>query len=153
MRLSLFKWMFLPALLSPQDPLLRMRIVPNLYCYCRNVVRCCYQYNRCCSTQLQRSGRFCCCSFRHDDGVRLEEQLQLRHLEQLRFWFDNHRSLPPVTGPLSEGTRQRRAPCHQRGRLSRDDFKQVVAMVIGSHDYDDQLDSLFTKVQCQEASV
>lgn len=84
----------------------------------------------------------CCCSFRHDDGVRLEEQLQLRHLEQLRYWFENHRLLPPV----ANATRQQHLPW-QRGRLNRDDFKQVIAMVIGSHDYDDQLDSLFTKVR------
>ncbi|KAI0223371.1 WD repeat-containing protein 49 [Lamellibrachia satsuma] len=80
-------------------------------------------------------------SFRHDDGVRLEEQLQLRHLEQLRYWFENHRLLPPV----ANATRQQHLPW-QRGRLNRDDFKQVIAMVIGSHDYDDQLDSLFTKL-------
>ena len=87
---------------------------------------------------------YCCCclSFRHDDGARLEEQLQLRHLEQLRYWFENHRSVPRLTDDTEP------CPAYQQcGRLSRDDFKQVIAMVIGSHDYDHQLDSLFTKVR------
>jgi hypothetical protein len=86
-------------------------------------------------------------SFQREDGVRVEERLQLPHLEQLMHWFETHdpedTELDSSTPRDADGKKkQQREP----GLLTKEEFKDTLTKVLGTHDYDDQLDNLFTRV-------
>ena len=84
----------------------------------------------------------CAPSFRHEEVSRVEDQLELCHLEQLRGWFARHRPRSSTSLPGRVRSERRLA-----GLLTPAEFKEVIAKVLGTRRYDDQLDNLFTKVR------
>ena len=84
-------------------------------------------------------------SFPDESGVlRLEEQMKLHHLETLMEYFQNHR--PEATLIHDSPYTPPRYHFREPGYLTLQEFKDVIAKVLNTHEYDDQLETLFTKV-------
>ena len=86
------------------------------------------------------------CSFLRIDGVRVEEQLQLHHLQQLMHWFQSHQ--PPIEEhPADEFVHpSHRHQYRKPGLLTLQEFKDTLAIVLNTRSFDNQLDNLFAKV-------
>ncbi len=78
----------------------------------------------------------------------VEEWMQLSHLQKLMRAFQDHQ---PTRPHIPDGTptyrrwelqKEQREP----GLLNSDEFKAAVADVLGTNQFDDQLETLFTKV-------
>ncbi|XP_064637087.1 WD repeat-containing protein on Y chromosome-like isoform X2 [Lineus longissimus] len=77
------------------------------------------------------------------DGVnlRLEEQLKLHHLKKLEDLFENF-EIPAPDESIPHYRRVVREP----GCLNVDEFRLTIAKVLGTDDFNDQLDKLFSKL-------
>ena len=84
-------------------------------------------------------------SFDKEQNVRLEEDIKLHHLEQLMLRFRKHKPddilIQAGTGFFPAKT-QPRTP----GRMNLEEFKETVADVLQTDEYDDYLEKLFIKV-------
>ena len=82
---------------------------------------------------------------RVDDNVRIEEQINLRHLQQLKVLFQEHQVSETPTESITDWWK---GDEHEReaGELTRQEFKDALSQVLGTHAYDHQLDVLFSKV-------
>lgn len=85
------------------------------------------------------------------EGVRIEDELQLHHLEQLMYWFQVHQ--PPPVNPYTTGSSEFSIPVpvkkdqlRKPGLLNVEEFKDTLAKVIGTQVDENQLESLFTKL-------
>ena len=93
----------------------------------------------------------CIYSFaRVDDNVRIEEQINLKHLQQLKVLFQEHK-IEDSASDDGDGVEWWRAgeDQHEReaGELTRQEFKDALSQVLGTHAFDHQLDVLFSKVR------
>src|SRR6218665_201364 len=85
------------------------------------------------------------------DGVRIEDELELHHLEQLMYWFQVHQP-PPLnlytirSSEFSIPVPVRKDQLRKPGLLDLEEFKDTLTKVIGTQVDENQLDSLFTKV-------
>lgn len=80
-----------------------------------------------------------------EDGVRFEERLSLEQMELLETWFKKHRP-PPRADDSSAHARGSFTETREAGLLNRAEFKSVVEEVLGTSEYSNNLDTLFTKV-------
>ncbi|KAK7112140.1 cilia- and flagella-associated protein 337-like isoform X2 [Littorina saxatilis] len=76
--------------------------------------------------------------------VRLEEQMKLQHLEELQEEFDKHKpaDIRITQGPCRPDKIVKRVP----GCMNLKEFQDVVAKVLGTYEYNDYLEKLFTKL-------
>ena len=77
--------------------------------------------------------------------MRVEEQFELHHLEQLKYYFQHHQPSSHELAPVSAYSPAKRE-ARQPGLLTPSEFRDMLVKVLGTHDYDDQMDTLFTKV-------
>lgn len=81
----------------------------------------------------------------------MEAQLSISDLEQLHDWFHNHHP-QPVLIATSRG-RPDVVVEREAGLMSLDEFRVIVANILHTHHFDDQLDDLFTKVKITRCHV
>ena len=76
--------------------------------------------------------------------MRLEEQIKLQHLQQLQNEFDRHKPEDIIVkqGGCRPDKIQKRTP----GCMNLQEFQDTVAKVLGTNEYDEYLEKLFTKV-------
>ena len=82
----------------------------------------------------------------NNPAVRLEEQLKLRHLRQLQNEFELHD--PPDIRIELGGCRPDRVEKRTPGCMNVKEFQDALAKVLGTNDYAEYLQKLFTKVNC-----
>ena len=77
--------------------------------------------------------------------MRLEEQIKLQHLQQLQSEFDRHKpeDIRVKQGACRPDKIEKRTP----GCMNLQEFQDTVAKVLGTHEHDEYLEKLFTKVR------
>ena len=86
----------------------------------------------------------CLPSFDKENNVRLEEQIKLQHLQQLQNEFDRHKpqDIRVQQGNCRPDKIEKRTP----GCMNLQEFQDTVAKVLGTYEYTEYLEKLFTKV-------
>jgi hypothetical protein len=98
-------------------------------------------------------------SSHHADGLRIEDQLQVHHLQKLMYWFQSHKPTPPASGvdrsqkffvPLPAARKQVRRP----GLLTVQELKKKLESILESQYFSNQLDNLINRVSinCEQTT-
>ncbi len=82
----------------------------------------------------------------------VEEWMQLSHLQKLMRAFQDHQPTRPHIPEDTPTYRRWELEKEERepGLLNSDEFKAAVADVLGTNQFDDQLETLFTKVTSKQ---
>ncbi|XP_076443223.1 cilia- and flagella-associated protein 337-like isoform X3 [Babylonia areolata] len=80
----------------------------------------------------------------NNPAVRLEEKIKLQHLQELQNEFERHKpeDIRVPQGDCLPDKIEKRTP----GCMNLQEFQDAVAKVLGTHDYDEYLEKLFTKL-------
>ncbi|KAK6170880.1 hypothetical protein SNE40_019170 [Patella caerulea] len=84
-------------------------------------------------------------NFQREKHVRLEEEIKLKHLEQLMEEFDIH-DPEDIWVPAESGYFPPKLVKRIPGCMNVTEFQETIAKVLGTNEYDDYLGKLFTKL-------
>ncbi|XP_050390150.1 WD repeat-containing protein on Y chromosome [Patella vulgata] len=84
-------------------------------------------------------------NFQREKHVRLEEEIKLKHLEQLMEEFDVH-DPEDIWVPAESGYFPPKLVKRIPGCMNVTEFQETIAKVLGTNEYDDYLGKLFTKL-------
>jgi len=87
------------------------------------------------------------------EGVRVEDQLQVQHLQQLMYWFQSHKATRPISCTIKRtikrtdftpnSTKQIRTP----GLLTLQELKLKLKTLLHPEAFDSQVETLLSRVK------